>query len=415
MQLTQQIKIKTSDEQKQVLWDLSEKCRLIYNFALKERKERFEQDKKFVSYLEQQNQVPKIKEQFPEYKWVYSKVLQYMLRVLDADFKSFFALWGKGDEDARPPRFKGKKFFTTMAFNQSGFKFGNGWIEFSHRHPSKTSMRFNIPSKFSFAKVYQVSIYKKDGMFWLSITYEQKEKEFVDNQLYQAFDLGVTKHIAVNNHGKIMSFVNKRPDRYWKKSVEQLQSRRDHCMKNSRKYKRLDKTLKKCKRKSVNQLKDFQHKLSRKLVDNTKANTIIVGDLSVKDMCKINKYGNGLHSSLHNTGNIGRFVRFLTYKAKLIGKRVVEINERKTSKRCCVCGNEQEMPLYKRTYDCEICGNKIDRDENSAINIMLRFLSQNGLWTAYQQFVDNLRQTGIVVQHQALHLQEAHSSKHIRV
>lgn len=24
---------------------------------------------------------------------------------------------------------------------------------------------------------------------------------------------------------------------------------------------------------------------------------------------------------------------------------------------------------------------------------MLRFLSQNGLWTAYQQFVDNLRQT----------------------
>ncbi len=39
----------------------------------------------------------------------------------------------------------------------------------------------------------------------------------------------------------------------------------------------------------------------------------------------------------------------------------------------------------------------MDRDENSSINIMSRYLSQNGLWTAYQRFVDNLRQTGIVL------------------
>ena len=52
------------------------------------------------------------------------------------------------------------------------------------------------------------------------------------------------------------------------------------------------------------------------------------------------------------------------------------------------------MPLYKRQYVCD-CGNNIDRDENSAINIMLRFLSQNALWTSYQQFVDNMRQTGL--------------------
>ncbi len=49
------------------------------------------------------------------------------------------------------------------------------------------------------------------------------------------------------------------------------------------------------------------------------------------------------------------------------------------------------MPLWKRTMSCD-CGNVIDRDRNSAINIMLRFLSQNALWTSYQQFVGNLRQ-----------------------
>ena len=54
------------------------------------------------------------------------------------------------------------------------------------------------------------------------------------------------------------------------------------------------------------------------------------------------------------------------------------------------------MPLEIREYMCG-CGNVIDRDKNSAINIMLRYLSQNGLWTAYQQFADNLRQTGLII------------------
>ena len=40
------------------------------------------------------------------------------------------------------------------------------------------------------------------------------------------------------------------------------------------------------------------------------------------------------------------------------------------------------------------CGNTLDRDRNSAVNIMVRFLSQNALWTGYRQFAGNLRQTG---------------------
>ena len=67
---------------------------------------------------------------------------------------------------------------------------------------------------------------------------------------------------------------------------------------------------------------------------------------------------------------------------------------------------EHIMPLEKREYVCD-CGNRMDRDRNSAINIMLRYLSQNGLWTAYRQFVGNLRQTGLAV---ASYSQEAITS-----
>ena len=86
-----------------------------------------------------------------------------------------------------------------------------------------------------------------------------------------------------------------------------------------------------------------------------------------------------------------RFIGFLTYKAALAGKKVITIDEQATTKTCCVCGAVHDMPLWKRVMDCE-CGNRIDRDQNSAVNIMVRFLSQDALWTGYRQFADDLRQ-----------------------
>lgn len=80
-------------------------------------------------------------------------------------------------------------------------------------------------------------------------------------------------------------------------------------------------------RRYSNQLKDFQHKLSNKLINNTKANTIIIGKLPTKAIGQNKNTSRILHKSLQNTGTISRFVRFLTYKATLTGKRVIEINE----------------------------------------------------------------------------------------
>ncbi len=36
------------------------------------------------------------------------------------------------------------------------------------------------------------------------------------------------------------------------------------------------------------------------------------------------------------------------------------------------------MPLYKRVYRCGYCGLVMDRDENSAINILQRYLARLG-------------------------------------
>lgn len=385
MQLTQKIKISVNKYQEETLNVLSEKCRLIYNFALTERKKEWEENKKSVSYITQQNKLPEIKQKYPEYNVVYSKVLQHTLRVLDGNYKSFYSLIKK-DKTTRPPKYLGKKHFTTLTYNQSGFKIVNNKISFSHKY-NKEKLEFTIPKKFTFQNVKQISIYKKDSSFWLSITYEEKEKEYVDNNKYQAFDLGIIKQTCINSDGKVKEFINKRPDKYWKPKLETLQSRRDHCKKYSNKYNKLNKNLIKMKRKSANQLKDFQHKLSHKIVNNTKSNTIIIGDLSVKKMK--HKYSKTLNTSLMNSGSIARFVQYLTYKSKRLGKRVISINESMTSKTCSKCGKIHNMPLDVRIMSCD-CGNNIDRDVNSSINIMKKYLYNNGLCTAYQQFVDNV-------------------------
>ena len=63
---------------------------------------------------------------------VYSKVLQMTIRTLNADYNSFFEQRKNGDTNAHPPGFKGKDHFTTMMYNQSGFKIKGQKISLSH-------------------------------------------------------------------------------------------------------------------------------------------------------------------------------------------------------------------------------------------------------------------------------------------
>ncbi len=104
-----------------MLWELSEQCRRLYNWALHERLTRWQEEqskppkaRKYLTYLEQQNALPQLKERVPAFRWVYSKVLQLVLHTLDANYKTFFSLRRNGDPKANPPRLKGIKFFTTL-------------------------------------------------------------------------------------------------------------------------------------------------------------------------------------------------------------------------------------------------------------------------------------------------------------
>jgi putative transposase len=417
VQLAKKVRIYPTEEQVNVLWEISEKCRLVYNFALADINDSWNDEKRSIKYTEQQNKLPGFKKRNPEFEIVYSKVYQGILKKLHGAYRSFLTKWKNGDKTARPPNFKGGNYIMTITYNQSGFRIKDGKITFSHE-VNDVDLTFDIGNLADGLKIKQFEIcndnpYKARGKFFISVTYDEDIKDaYYDNGIYQAHDLGVVKlTTAVNTKGGFFEIKTPRNDNYWNSKIDSAKSARDHCLgakkghKKSKRYLRIAKAVAKMSKKLSNQNKDFQHKKSKKIVENTKANTIIIGNLEVKKMAQLKiidgkkekktKRKRSQNRSSQNQGYMGRFAQFLTYKAERMGKKIIRIDESYTSKMCCGCCKIHDMPTWKRVMICD-CGNVMDRDRNSAINIMLKFLSQNAKWTGYRHFADNLRHTGSI-------------------
>ena len=116
--------------------------------------------------------------------------------------------------------------------------------------------------------------------------------------------------------------------------------------------------------KTANTCNDFQHKLSRRLIDENQA--IVVETLKVKNMLKNRRLAKHIADV-----SWGELVRKLEYKVEWSGKHLVRIDQWfASSKTCHRCnGKVETMPLSTRVWICEQCGSEHDRDINAAINI----------------------------------------------
>src|SRR5690606_8126130 len=99
-------------------------CRFLYNSALEERISYYKRYQKSISRFDQIKELPKVKEELPEYKNVHSQVLQYTLKRLDISYKAFFRRLKSG-EKAGFPRFKGRNRFSSILYPQNGFSIEN--------------------------------------------------------------------------------------------------------------------------------------------------------------------------------------------------------------------------------------------------------------------------------------------------
>ncbi len=198
-----------------------------------------------------------------------------------------------------------------------------------------------------------------------------------------AIDLGIkTLATGVNEQGRIYHIGGFKGGTWYNKQLDKIRSKRDRCKKGSHRYKHLSKVYKRVSQRKHNKQQDCLHKASHLIAHKTVERTIVIGDLSQRQMVtKAHRERNKrLNRAVYNEWGLYAFVQMLLYKCALSGKELIVLDERNTSKMCSGCGTLQAMPLWKWTYRCpnENCRLVMDRDENSAVNILKRYFAWLG-------------------------------------
>ena len=101
---------------------------------------------------------------------------------------------------------------------------------------------------------------------------------------------------------------------------------------------------------------------------------IAVEDLQVRNLARNSKLAKSILDAAWSA-----FITILESVAVKRGVHVVKVAPHNTSQDCSGCGTKVSKALSVRTHCCPKCNLILDRDENAAINILIKALQAVGL------------------------------------
>jgi hypothetical protein len=181
-------------------------------------------------------------------------------------------------------------------------------------------------------------------------------------------ETNISEYKALNKKNvDLLAKYNKKIDSLKRnKSIPKLKKNKNR--KNLSKPKRIRKKhINKLDKKKV----DYTNRLHWEFINDivSKNDIIYFGDIKSHGIVK-----NGYNHTLNRCFNDLKFhvlKQRLIYKASIQGKQVILVPEHYTTKTCSFCGNKYEIKSSK-VYNCDCCGMKMDRDLNSAKNMLLK-------------------------------------------
>ena len=203
--------------------------------------------------------------------------------------------------------------------------------------------------------------------YFVSILCEVKKEPKIKTSKNIGIDLGIKDFIVLSDGVKIK---NPNFNRKHKHKLSKHQKHLSRKTKGSSRYIKQRIKVAIIHEKINNSRRDFQHKLSSKLINEY--DLISLEDLSVKNMIKNHKLAYSISDSSWSS-----FVSMLEYKALWYGKSVIKIDRwYPSSKTCNECDYiVDKLPLNVRKWKCPKCGIDHDRDINAAKNILRQGLS----------------------------------------
>ncbi len=379
-------------------WTL-DRARELYNAALQERRDAytckvkrhpnyFDEETRqqltkehALTYTRQSAELPEIKQVRSEYEDIYSQVLQDVLRRVDKAFKAFFRRVKEGQKPGYP-RYKGESHYDSFTYPQSGFSLAaDNWLCLSKIGTLKvkfpTGKKAHPPQG-----TLKTCTIKREGEHWFVVLTCEVEQEVVYHPSEEAvgLDLGLL-HFATLSTGERID--NPRHLRRAEAKLKQQQQRITRKTRGSTRRRKVGQQIGKLHRHIRNQRRDFHHKQARNLVKRYAL--MCFEDLKPANMSRRPKPKQdettgqylpngasakaGLNKSIHDAG-WGQFVRICEGKAESAGARVLKVNSKNTSQRCSQCGVMVPKDLEERWHSCPSCGAELDRDHNSALDVL---------------------------------------------
>lgn len=262
----------------------------------------------------------------------------------------------------------GKKSYTTNSVNHS-IRFEDDGIRLPKVGLVKAKLH-RLPDLSWKLKSATVSLLS-DGKYYISVLFEYDVDvkpvadpdsnaiglDYKSNGLYMDSN-GVCPHMP-RHYNKLEKKLAREQRKLSRRCGYRKGEEQSNC------YKKQKKRVNKIHRKIANQRNDFLHKRSTEIANQY--DMVCVETLDMQAMA--NKgFGNG--KATYGNG-YGMFLTMLSYKLADRGKVFVKVNKWfPSSQICSVCGSRHKMPLDIRVYDCEDCGNHMDRDLNAAVNIL---------------------------------------------
>lgn len=305
---------------------------------------------------------PGLKDVQPWLHDVPDKILRYSLRNLGTAFKNFF----KADKNGARrgyPKHKTRRDHQSIQFQGENVRLDTrtGLVSVPGLKNVEVRLHRSIDGKIGTTTIsktksgkYYVSFQVDDGM-------DTPLTKTISRDRVLGVDVGLKSYISTSDGTKIDGL---QPLRESETRLKVLQRRMDRKQKGSKNRDKARIKVARIHEKIANKRVDFQHKLSRQLVDDHDA--IVLESLNIKGMVK----NHHLAKSISDAG-WSEFMRQIKYKADWAGKTVVQIGRwEPSSKTCHSCGYKlDELTLDVREWTCPRCGTAHDRDINAAINI----------------------------------------------
>lgn len=328
-----------------------EEHRLLYNKCLSLKIDNYKVSKTNLNCFNL------IKSEIPKFRKISNcSSMQQTVRRLDKAYKQFLKDCKKGGGF---PRFKSESQFKTIQYIYCDGAKINGDILYLQNIGNVKCSWFRRVENIS-----SLSITKKSGKFYVNLGVEDFIAETLITNRQVGLDFGLKTFITTSDGDKIDS------PKFHKQSLnnEAKVHRRIHRAKIGSKLRAKHiRSLQKVKKKISNKRKDFNHKLSKKFIDNY--DLIVVEDAPIKRLLTNIR---NINRTYHDVG-FGQFRQYLAYKAENAGKVVIKVNPSYTSQDC-ICGNRVPKTLDERIHVCP-CGHTEDRDILGAKNILRRGLA----------------------------------------